>query len=130
MKEIQEMAVNGKPAIEAMGTIMKIPSWDDILILGAQLNPMPLEEHAEVSLKTIIGKSAKKPMELVMPVYISHMSFGALSKETKLIFPKEAQQLAQQCAAEKVVSCLRKKTQPVNIFLNMCQIYTALLMKT
>lgn len=84
MKEIHEMAVTGKSAIEAMGTQMKMPNWDDVLILGAQLNPMPLDEHADVSLKTIIGKHAKKPMELDMPVYISHMSFGALSRETKV----------------------------------------------
>ena len=84
MKEIHEMAVTGKSAIEAMGTQMKMPNWDDILVLGAQLNPMPLDEHEDVSLKTVIGKHAKKPMELDMPVYISHMSFGALSKETKI----------------------------------------------
>ncbi len=88
MKEIHEMAVSGKPAIEAMGTQMEMPGWDDVLVLGAQLNPMPLEEHAEVSLKTVIGKHAKKPMELDMPVYISHMSFGALSKETKIALAK------------------------------------------
>lgn len=84
MKEIHEMAVTGKSAIEAMGTKMNMPGWDDILILGAQLNPMPLEEHADVSLQTIIGKHAAKPMVLDMPVYISHMSFGALSRETKI----------------------------------------------
>lgn len=84
MKEIQAMALTGKSAIEAMGTQMKMPNWDDVFVLGAQLNPMPLEEHAEVSLKTVIGKHAKKPMVLDMPVYISHMSFGALSKETKI----------------------------------------------
>ena len=88
MKEIHEMAVSGKSAIEAMGTQMKMPGWDDILILGAQLNPMPLEEHAEVSLQTVIGKRAKKPMVLDMPVYISHMSFGALSRETKIALAK------------------------------------------
>lgn len=88
MKEIHEMAVTGKSAIEAMGTQRGMPDWDDILILGAQLNPPPLEEHAEVSLKTVIGKHAKKPMELEMPVYISHMSFGALSKETKIALSK------------------------------------------
>lgn len=88
MKEIHEMAVTGKPAIEAMGTQMKMPDWDDILVLGAQLNPQPLEEHAEVSLRTVIGKHAKKPMVLDMPVYISHMSFGALSKETKIALAK------------------------------------------
>lgn len=88
MKEIHEMAVTGKSAIEAMGTKMNMPGWDDILILGAQLNPMPLEEHADVSLQTIIGKHAKKPMVLDMPVYISHMSFGALSRETKIAMAK------------------------------------------
>ena len=88
MKEIHEMAVTGKSAIEAMGTQMNMPSWDDILILGAQLNPMPLDEHADVSLRTVIGKKAEKPMVLDMPVYISHMSFGALSKETKIAMAK------------------------------------------
>lgn len=88
MKEIHEMAVTGKSAIEAMGTQMKMPNWDDILILGAQLNPPPLEEHADVSLRTVIGKNAKKPMVLDMPVYISHMSFGALSRETKIALAK------------------------------------------
>ena len=88
MKEIHEMAVTGKSAIEAMGTQMDMPNWDDILVLGAQLNPMPLDEHADVSLKTVIGKHAQKPMVLDMPVYISHMSFGALSKETKIAMAK------------------------------------------
>lgn len=88
MKEIHEMAVTGKSAIEAMGTQMKMPNWDDILVLGAQLNPPPLEEHADVSLRTVIGKHAKKPMVLDMPVYISHMSFGALSRETKIALAK------------------------------------------
>ena len=46
MKEIHEMAVSGKSIIEAMGTKMPMPSWDDILILGAQLNPPPLMEHS------------------------------------------------------------------------------------
>ncbi len=49
---------------------------------------MPLDEHADVSLKTVIGKHAKKPMTLDMPVYISHMSFGALSGETKIALAK------------------------------------------
>lgn len=88
IKEIQEMAVSGKSIIEAMGTQMNVPNWDDVLILGAQLDPMPLEEHAEVTLETVIGKHAKKPMVLQTPVYISHMSFGALSRETKIAMAK------------------------------------------
>ena len=62
MDEIHEMAVKGQSIIAAMGTQMPMPSWDDILFLGAQLNPMPLDEHAPVKTETIIGKHAAKPM--------------------------------------------------------------------
>ncbi len=88
MREIHEMAVTGESVIEAMGTRMRMPGWDDILVLGAQLNPPPLKEHADVSLRTVIGRHAKKPMVLEMPVYISHMSFGALSVEAKIALAK------------------------------------------
>ena len=88
MNEIHQMAVTGESIIEAMGTTMPMPGWDDILILGAQLNPMPLEADAPVSLKTVIGRHAAKPMVLEGPAYISHMSFGALSKELKVALAK------------------------------------------
>lgn len=88
MDEIHEMAVKGTSIIAAMGTELPMPAWDDILFLGAQLNPMPLDEHAPVNTETIIGKYAEKPMVLEHPVYISHMSFGALSKETKTALAK------------------------------------------
>lgn len=88
MNEIHRMAVTGESIIEAMGTTMPMPGWDDILILGAQLNPMPLEADAPVSLKTVIGRHAAKPMVLEGPAYISHMSFGALSKELKVALAK------------------------------------------
>lgn len=84
MSDIHQMAVSGETIIDAMGTKLPMPGWDDILILGAQLNPPPLDEHAPVSAKTVIGKKAKKPMVLENPVYVSHMSFGALSRETKI----------------------------------------------
>ncbi|MBQ9464811.1 MAG: alpha-hydroxy-acid oxidizing protein [Lachnospiraceae bacterium] len=98
LREIQEMAKTGKSIIEAMGTKMPMPNWDDILILGAQLNPPPLDEHAEVNIRTVIGKHAEKPMVLEGPVYVSHMSFGALSKEAKVT-------LAKGSAAAKTAMC-------------------------
>lgn len=98
MEEIHEMAVSGKVIIAAMGTKMPMPNWADILILGAQLNPMPLDEHAPVITTTVIGKNAKRPMILDSPVYISHMSFGALSKEVKV-------SLAKGSAAAKTAMC-------------------------
>lgn len=101
MEEIHQMAVSGKPIIEAMGTKMNMPSWDDILILGAQLNPPPLMEHDEVNIITVIGKHAAKPMILDGPVYISHMSFGALSKEVKVSLAKgSAMAKTAMCSGE------------------------------
>jgi len=88
MDEIHEMAVTGRTISAAMGTKMAMPNWDDILILGAQLSPMPLDEHAEVRTETVIGKAAAKPLVIGNPVYISHMSFGALSKEAKIALAK------------------------------------------
>ena len=83
MAEIHEMAVTGHSIHAAMGTQMAMPGWDDIYFLGAQLNPAPLNDGDEVNTVTIIGRHAKKPMVLQSPIYISHMSFGALSKEIK-----------------------------------------------
>lgn len=90
MDIIHEMAVTGKSIIEPMRTKLPVISWDDILLMGAQLNPLPLNEHDEVNTTTIIGKKAKKPMIIENPVYISHMSFGALSKELKIALAKGA----------------------------------------
>lgn len=81
--DIDFMAENNETIINAMGTNINITSWKDILVLGSALNPMPLDYNEEVSLKTIIGKNAKKPLIINSPVFISHMSFGALSKEAK-----------------------------------------------
>lgn len=83
MQDIHTMAMTGQSIISAMGTSLPVISWDDILILGSQLKKMPLFEHEDVNLKTVIGKHAKQPMVLETPVFVSHMSFGALSKEAK-----------------------------------------------
>ena len=88
MKDIHEMAVTGKSISSAMGTKLPIVSWNDILILGAQLNPMPLLDDEKVNIQTIIGKKAKKPMVIESPVFVTHMSFGALSKEAKISLAK------------------------------------------
>lgn len=101
MEEIHEMAVTGKSISAAMGTQKPMPGWDDILLLGAQLNPPPLDEGEFVNTMTVIGKNAKKPMVLRGPVYISHMSFGALSKEIKTALSKgSAMAKTAMCSGE------------------------------
>ena len=99
--EIHEMAVSGKTIGGAMSTQMPLHGWDDILLIGAQLAKMPLDDHDLVATETIIGKNAKKPMVLASPVYISHMSFGALSKEIKIALAKgSAMAKTAMCSGE------------------------------
>ena len=101
MKEIHEMATGGHSLHGAMGTQLPMPTWDDILLLGAQLDPAPLDDDAPVSTRTVIGRRARKPMVLESPVYISHMSFGALSRETKLALAKgSAMAKTAMCSGE------------------------------
>lgn len=101
MEEIHQMAVSGKTVSASMATELKMPGWDDILILGAQLDPMPLDEDAPVSTRTIIGKNAARPLVLDNPVFVSHMSFGALSKEAKISLAKgTAMAKSAMCSGE------------------------------
>ena len=101
MAEIHEMAVKGESLHAAMATLLPLPAWEDILLLGAQLDPAPLDDDAPVSTRTVIGKKAKKPMILETPVYISHMSFGALSKEAKTALSKgSAMARTAMCSGE------------------------------
>ncbi|MCR4600556.1 MAG: alpha-hydroxy-acid oxidizing protein [Clostridia bacterium] len=101
MDVIHEIAVTGKSPDSSMGTLMPLPSWDDILLLGAQLNPPPLLDSEPVNTETVIGKNAKKPMVLENPVFISHMSFGALSRNIKVALAKgSAMAKTAMCSGE------------------------------
>ena len=61
-----------------------LPKWEDIQFLPAQLANRPLMDDDAVNTKTIIGKNAQKPLVLDMPIFVSDMSFGALSREAKI----------------------------------------------
>lgn len=98
MDAIHQMAITGESIVSAMYTELPMPNWDEILILGNQLNPQPLESDVDVNTQTTIGKNAKKPLVIESPIYITHMSFGALSRETKIA-------LAKGSAAVKTAQC-------------------------
>ena len=98
MDAIHQMAITGESIVSAMYTELPMPNWEDILILGNQLNPQPLEGDADVNTQTVIGRNAKKPLVIESPIYITHMSFGALSRETKIA-------LAKGSAAVKTAQC-------------------------
>jgi len=70
--------------VSAMGVpAPELPKWDDIQILTAQLARIPLLDDALVDTNLVIGPNARKPLELAIPIFVSDMSFGALSEEAK-----------------------------------------------
>ena len=85
---IQKLAQSGKSENSAMRTLRTFPGFETLVFKGAQLHKMPLNEDIKVNTNTIIGKTAKHPLELEMPFYVSHMSFGALSREAKIALAK------------------------------------------
>ncbi len=77
---------------EAMGVPRdQLPSWDDIQILTAQLFRPPLLDEAEVGTDVVIGPNAQKPLKLEVPLFVSDMSFGALSAPAKIALARGAE---------------------------------------
>lgn len=69
----------------------ELPHWDDLQILVGQLADQPLQEDVEVGTDLVIGPEAKKPLQLKIPLFVSDMSFGALSEEAKVALAKGAE---------------------------------------
>ena len=61
-----------------------LPKWDDLQFVVAQLHKLPLLDEESVATELVIGPRAKKPLKLDIPLFVSDMSFGALSEEAKI----------------------------------------------
>ncbi len=88
---IHELAEHGLERVGAEGPVAamgvpraQLPPWDDIQILTAQLARQPLAGDAPVGTDLVIGPAARRPLRLEIPLFVSDMSFGALSEEAKL----------------------------------------------
>lgn len=90
MDTIHTLASMGHLRDGAMATTLPLPAWEDILVLGAQLNPFPLADGADVDITCTIGPNAQRPLVLAGPAFVSHMSFGALSREAKVALARGA----------------------------------------
>jgi methylamine---glutamate N-methyltransferase subunit C len=95
---IHELAKNGLSKMGphgqmgAMGVPGKdLPRWDDIQFLTGQMAKKPLLDDVVVDTELTIGKKAKKPLTLKIPIFVSDMSFGALSEESKIALAKGAE---------------------------------------
>jgi glutamate synthase domain-containing protein 2 len=95
---IKELAANGLKNVgkhgfsSSMGVDRNtLPKWEDIQFLPAQMANKPLLDEDSVSTKVVIGPRAKKPLHLDIPLFVSDMSFGALSREAKIALSKGAE---------------------------------------
>jgi glutamate synthase domain-containing protein 2 len=68
-----------------------LPKWDDLQFVVGQLHKLPLLDDEPVGTDLTIGPNANKPLRLDIPIFVSDMSFGALSEEAKVALSKGAQ---------------------------------------
>lgn len=68
-----------------------LPHWDDLQIMVAQMATKPLMEDVPVATELVIGPKSQKPLVLKIPLFVSDMSFGALSEEAKVSLAKGAE---------------------------------------
>ncbi|MEZ4402868.1 MAG: glutamate synthase-related protein [Kofleriaceae bacterium] len=95
---IQQLARDGLSrlghhgVVSAMGVPRTaLPSWDDLQLVTAQLARAPLLDHVAVGTDVVIGPNARRPLRLAIPIFVSDMSFGALSEEAKLALARGAE---------------------------------------
>ncbi|MBT8433319.1 MAG: alpha-hydroxy-acid oxidizing protein, partial [Gammaproteobacteria bacterium] len=69
----------------------QLPKWDDIQFVVGQLHKLPRLDDEDVGTELVIGPNAKKPLKLDIPLFVSDMSFGALSEEAKIALAKGAE---------------------------------------
>ncbi len=76
----------------AMGVARdRLPKWDDLQFVVGQLHKLPLLDEEPVATDVVIGPNADKPLRLEIPLFVSDMSFGALSEEAKIALSKGAE---------------------------------------
>ncbi len=69
----------------------QLPKWDDLQFVVGQLHKLPLLDEEDVGTDIVIGSNARKPLHLEIPLFVSDMSFGALSEEAKVALSKGAE---------------------------------------
>ena len=69
----------------------ELPEWDSIQFVTAQLARKPQLDGVAVSTDVVIGPNAKNPLRLEIPIFVSDMSFGALSEEAKVALARGAE---------------------------------------
>ena len=92
IEDIQTKAQLGRYRIRGFSTFQRVPHFDDLVFLSTGLTRFPLEGYKEkCNTRTVVGsRYAKEPLVLETPVYITGMSYGALSRNAKVALGKAA----------------------------------------
>ncbi len=78
--------------VSAMGVPAgELPAWSGLQLLTAQLARAPLLDGEGVGSDVTIGPRARRPLQLDIPLFVSDMSFGALSEEAKVALARGAE---------------------------------------
>jgi glutamate synthase domain-containing protein 2 len=92
--DIKDASTMGESNIGSMGSLKKLPLTLEYLhFIPAQVNRIPLNVEDDVKTNLLIGEDADKPLKIQSPIMISGLSFGAVSKITKLVISKTASNL-------------------------------------
>ena len=85
LDEIHRAADQGIYEIRGFGAKRSLPSFDDLVFLGASMSRYPLEGYREKCATDVVmgTRYAKRPIELKIPITIAGMSFGALGANAK-----------------------------------------------
>ncbi len=85
LDEIHRAADQGIYEIRGFGAKRSLPTFDDLVFLGASMSRYPLEGYREKCATDVVmgTRYAKRPIELKIPITIAGMSFGALGANAK-----------------------------------------------
>lgn len=92
INDIHVKAELGRYRMRGFSIFKRIPHWDELMFLPASLTRFVIEGYREkCETRTVLGaRFARHPIELDIPIYITGMSFGALSLEAKMALAKGA----------------------------------------
>lgn len=95
IQDIQVKARLGRYRVQGFSTRRRVPTFDDLTFVPCELSRLPLEGYRErCETRTVLGtRLAKKPIELAMPITITGMSYGALSRTAKVALGTAASRL-------------------------------------
>ena len=101
MNYLHSLAKGKKSVLEPMRTAKQVPLFESLAFLPGGISQLPLLESEPVETRFFLGPRAKRPLELRIPVYVSHMSYGSLSPESKTAMALGAKQFGTAvCSGE------------------------------